>query len=179
MHTIVTIDGQILLWIQEHLRCSALTPFFRFITHLGDAGIIWIVLTTILVLIPKTRKVGWMSALSLVFTLIVDNLLLKNIVARIRPYDRIPEIQILIERQRDFSFPSGHTGSSFAAAVVMARNLPKRYGVPALVLAILIAFSRLYVGVHFPTDVAGGAVIGILLALVAEKLCKIIWEKKQ
>ena len=98
-----------------------------------------------------------------------NNLLLKNLVARTRPYEVIDGLQLLVSRAVDLSFPSGHAASSFAAAVVMAKLLPKRYGIAALILAGLIAFSRLYVGIHYPTDVLFGAVSGCLIGWLVAK----------
>ena len=167
----IEIDGQILIWIQENLRYAFLTPIVKFITHLGDAGIFWILLTLGLLIFKKTRKVGVMSAVALLGALLIDNIILKNLVGRIRPYEVVDGLQCLIGAQKDFSFPSGHTGSSFASAVVCFKELPKRYGIPLLVLAFLIAFSRLYVGVHYPTDVLAGMAIGTLVALLS---CKIV-----
>lgn len=164
---LLELDGQCLLWIQEHIRCAFLTPVMEFVTHLGDAGMIWIILTVGLLLFKKTRKVGVMSALALLLALLVDNVILKNLVGRIRPYEVVEGLDCLIGAQKDFSFPSGHTGSSFASAVVCFRELPKKYGIPLLVLAFLIGFSRLYVGVHYPTDVLAGMIIGTLLALLS------------
>ncbi|MGN0343010.1 MAG: phosphatase PAP2 family protein [Roseburia sp.] len=172
---ITEVDGQILLWIQENLRCAFLTPIMKFITHLGDAGIFWIVLTIGLLIFKKTRKVGLMSALALLGALLIDNIILKNLVARVRPYEVVDGLNRIIDAQIDFSFPSGHTGSSFASGVVCFKELPKQYGIPLLVLAFLIAFSRLYVGVHYPTDVLAGMVIGTIVALLA---CKVVHSVK-
>lgn len=107
---------------------------------------------------------------------IQDNVILKNIVARTRPYDVIPGLVSLVGAQKDYTFPSGHTGSSFASAVVLCRMLPKRYGIPAVVLACLIGLSRLYVGVHYPTDVIAGAMIGTGIAFVV-CACMKRWKK--
>ena len=138
LEQLLHIDGQILLWIQEYLRFPALTSVMKDITNLGNAGIFWIVLSVIL--------------LALIGSLIVDNILLKNLVARTRPYEVVDGLKLLIEKQSDYSFPSGHTGSSFASAIVLWKELPKKYGVMALIAAVLIAYSRLYVGVHYPSD---------------------------
>lgn len=161
------LDQNILLWIQDHIRNDILTPIFTFITHLGDKGSIWIVLALLLLIPKKTRKVGFASLLALLFSLIVNNGIIKNLVARPRPYTVIDGLQRIIEAQKDFSFPSGHTASSFAAATVMYRELPKRYGIPAILFACLMAFSRLYVGVHYPSDVLAAVVSGVLLGILA------------
>lgn len=161
---LLNLDGNILLFIQEFIRNPMFTPFVKFITTLGNGGGIWIFLTLILLIVPKTRKVGCMMTAALIGTLLVNNVLLKNLIARTRPYEVIPELTYLVSKPGDYSFPSGHTGSSFAAACVMFRELPKKYGVPALVLAILIALSRLYVGVHYPSDVLFGMISGIAIS---------------
>lgn len=144
-----------------------LTPIVTFITHLGDAGWFWILLTILLLMISKSRRTGIVMAVSLVINALVTNVVLKNLFARTRPYEVVEGLERIVEEQVDFSFPSGHTACSFAAAVVICKLCPKRYGIPAMVLAVLIALSRLYVGVHFPTDVIGGAVFGTVAALLA------------
>ena len=174
MEMLLNLDGNILLWIQDYLRNDFLTPIMIFITSLGNAGIIWILITALLLLSKKTRKVGILSACALLGSLLINNVILKNLVARVRPYEVVNGLHLLIEKQVDWSFPSGHTGSSFASAVVLYRNLPRKYGVLALILAALIAFSRLYVGVHYPTDVLvaviTGSVIGIIVDRIGKKL---------
>lgn len=138
LEQLLHIDGQILLWIQEYLRFPALTSVMKDITNLGNAGILWILITIVLLLDKKTRNVGYMSALALIGSLIVDNILLKNLVARTRPYEVVDGLKLLIEKQSDYSFPSGHTGSSFASAIVLWKELPRKYGVMALIVAVLI-----------------------------------------
>lgn len=169
---ILQTDQEILLWIQMYIRHDSLTPFFKFITHLGDKGIIWIIISVMLLIRQDTRKAGFLSLISLAFSYILVNLFLKNYVARIRPYDFLNEVELLIERQRDFSFPSGHASSSFATAVILFQCLKKRTGILALVLASMISFSRLYFGVHYPTDVIIGIIIGIIVALLVYKISK-------
>ena len=174
MDTLLQLDGNILLWIQEHVRNDALTPVMKFITHLGDAGWIWIALTIMFLLVKKMRSTGVLMTCSLVGSLIINNLILKNLVARTRPYEAVDGLQRIIEAQRDLSFPSGHTGSSFAAAVVIFLSCPRKIGVPALILAFLIMFSRLYVGVHYPTDVLAGMITGTVIAVL---VCRVYREK--
>lgn len=172
------MDGAILLFIQEYIRNDILTPFFKVITTLGNAGLIWIAITLLLLFNKKTRRAGIISACAMIMSLIVNNLILKNLVARTRPYDMIDTLIPLVKKPTDFSFPSGHTGCAFAAAGVFVRNLPKRAGIPLLILAILIALSRLYVGVHYPTDVLVGFIIGLTLSYLAEWVVT-LWEKKR
>ncbi len=164
---LINIEGPILLWIQEYLRFDILTPIVTFITHLGDSGWIWIACTILFLLLPKTRKTGIAMTISMLLNLLATNIVLKNLFARTRPYVAVEGLHRIIEAQSDFSFPSGHTACSFAAATVIFLMCPRKVGVPAMVLAVLISLSRLYVGVHFPTDVIGGALIGIGAALLA------------
>ena len=156
LQSIQQLDGEILLLIQQYLRTDMLTPFMKSVTFLGNGGWFWILCAVVLLAVPKTRKTGYAAALSLIFGAIVTNLLLKNIVARPRPFAEIEALIPMITKPKDFSFPSGHTTASFAVALVMLRMLPKKFGIPAVVLAVLVAFSRLYLGVHYPTDVLTG-----------------------
>lgn len=165
------LDGNILLWIQEFIRNSICTPIFVTITHLGDGGAIWIIISIALLFHKKTRKMGILCIISLLGSLIVNNLILKNLVARVRPYEVVDGLKLIIEKQVDLSFPSGHTGASFAAAVTIyqcAKN--KKYGILAIIFASLIAFSRLYVGVHYPTDVITALFTGTFISIFVVKL---------
>lgn len=161
---LLEIEGAILLWIQNSLRCGLLTPVMRVITTLGNGGMFWIALTLLMLIFKRTRRVGVYCAASMLLTLLVVNLCIKPLAARTRPYELIQGLEILVSRPRDYSFPSGHSANSLSCAWTLFRLAPKKYGVPALVLAVLIALSRLYVGVHFPTDVLAGAAIGVLLS---------------
>ena len=177
MEALLNLDGNILLWIQEYVRNDFLTPIFKFITMLGDEGFIWIAIALVLLFIKKYRKAGISVGVALLGSLLFNNMLIKNLVARTRPYRVIETLTILIEEPGEFSFPSGHTSSSFAAGVVLFMLLPRKYGVPAMILAFLIGISRLYVGVHYPTDVLGGMVMGTLLAVGAVKLVDFVAKK--
>ena len=168
---ILEIDGKILLWIQDFLRFDWLNPIVLFVTRLGDGGTVWIVLAALLLIGKKYRKTGGSMAIALLLGYLGTNLLLKNLVMRPRPFDAIPQLQALVHAG-GWSFPSGHSTSSMAAGVVMFRQPPRPIGALALILAILICLSRLYVGVHYPTDVLCGTLIGILAALCAIKLQK-------
>ena len=170
MMTLQQLDMSILLWIQEHLRIAALTPFWKVITFLGNGGWFWLVAAAVLLIPKKTRRVGITALLSITIGFLSTNVLLKNIVARPRPFDAYTEIIPLITRPTDFSFPSGHTCASFACALVFFRMLPKKYGVPAVVLAGMVAFSRLYLGVHYPGDVLGGFLVAAFASTLAYHL---------
>lgn len=150
----------------QTIHTPLLDKILAFITSLGNAGIIWIVLAVVLLILPKTRKTGIIVAAALLMDLILCNLILKNLVARVRPYDVNTAIAILIKKPLDFSFPLGHTAASFAAMTALFLAKMKKAWIAALVLAVLIAFSRLYFYVHYPTDVLGGAVVGILSGII-------------
>ena len=164
------MEGEILLWIQEYIRVPVLNSLMRGITHLGDFGIFWILMAIVLILYSETRKAGVAVTAGMLASFVFNNLLLKNLVARIRPYEVIDGLTLLVDKASDLSFPSGHSATSFVAATIMMCMLPKRYGVSAMVLATLIAFSRLYVGIHYPTDVLFGTVSGIVIGLVTVKI---------
>lgn len=170
LETLANLDSGMLLFIQDYIRNSILTPIFLIVTKLGNAGIIWIILSIVLLIPKKTRTIGYMSVCALIGSLLINNLILKNLVERTRPYEVVQGLVPLLGKQADFSFPSGHTGSSFAAAGILYRKLPKKYGIPAMVLAFLIAMSRLYLGVHYPSDVLFGMLSGIAISYVAEKI---------
>lgn len=167
-------DLPILDWIAANLWCPFLNAVMPLITLLGDAGIFWIAVAVLLLFFPKTRKIGLGMGAALVIGLLVCNATLKPLVARIRPYDYQLEhfgvtIKLLIEAQHDFSFPSGHTIASFEAATVLLIH-SKKAGIPAMILACLIAFSRLYLYVHYPTDVIASVILGICFGILGNWL---------
>lgn len=178
LQNLIAMEADILLWIQNNVRNEILTPIFKFITTLGNGGLIWIVGSIGLLIPKKTRRVGVLALISLVFSALIDNVILKNVVARTRPYEVIEGLTSLVGAQKDYSFPSGHTGSAFAAAVVMFLGLPKKCGIPILVFACLMGLSRLYVGVHYPSDVLCGALIGTGIALVVYRVGTLLADKK-
>lgn len=167
MEFLLNLDGNILLWIQEYIRQDWMEGFWKGITMLGDSGWFWIALSLLLMIPRQTRWIGITSLAALIIGALITNVTLKNLVARTRPYEAIDGLVLLIERQGDCSFPSGHTCASFAAAGVYWRMMPKKYGGLLLILAALIAFSRLYVGVHYPSDVLAGLLIGLFAAWAA------------
>lgn len=166
------IDHFLLFLIQEYIRAPWLTPAVKFITSLGNAGWFWILLSLIFLCFKKTRKAGLAGLLALLLCFVVTNIGLKNIVARMRPYNRFDDIFPLIAHPKDFSFPSGHSASSFAAASAYLRFLPNPARIIFIVLAVLIALSRLYLGVHYPTDVISGIIIGLLSGWAISLLMK-------
>lgn len=169
-------DLPILDWIAQNLRCGILDAVMPVITLLGDAGIFWILVAVALLFFPKYRRIGLAMGVSLLMGLLICNITMKPLFARIRPYDYQLEhfgkaVPLLIAAQHDYSFPSGHTLASFeAATVLMLSN--KKMGIPALILATLIAFSRLYLYVHYPTDVLFSVAMGLLIGWLGNLLIK-------
>ena len=196
-------DAGFLLYIQEYIRSDFLNPIMKVLTHSGDKGILLIVLILALLIIPRTRAIGIMSTISIAIEALLNNVLLKNIIARTRPYDEIEGLINLVGKQSDYSFPSGHTGAAFAVAgamlVVALFGLPmieksgeisrkdpslsfKLISVLLIMYATLLAFSRMYVGVHYPTDVLCGLLLGLgtsaMAYLIYQMAIKKIHDKK-
>ena len=155
--------------IQSLCRCPALDWLMPLVSVICNHGEVWIVLAAVLLILPRTRRTGVVVALALVLDLICCNLILKPLIGRLRPCDLNTAITLLVARPGDASFPSGHTASSFAAvgALLACRS---RLWRPAFVLSVLIAFSRLYLYVHWPSDVLAGAVLGTVLGFAACRL---------
>ncbi len=177
----VSFDLPILDWIQANLQSAFLDTAMPIITLLGDAGIFWMLWAAILLYSPKTRKIGLGMFFAMMLGLLVCNVTLKPLIGRPRPYDFQETefgvmIQLLIDRQHDFAFPSGHTIASFEAATVLLRN-SKKMGIPAMILAVIIAFSRLYLYVHYPTDVIFSVFAGILFAFIGDWLAGLVAPK--
>lgn len=166
---LLQLDGNILLFIQDYIRVEWLNPIMTFITNLGNGGLIWIAIALLLLCTKEYKSDGIKTAIALIIGLLITNVLLKNAVHRIRPYEVIDGLNILISKQRDWSFPSGHATSSIAAAVVLFKTLPSKYGIASLILGIAICVSRLYVGVHYPSDILCGVLIGLFAAFISLK----------
>ena len=161
---ITQADLTVLDWIQENLRCGFLDTVTPFITGLAEYGMLWIILALCLMIYPKTRKAGAAVAIALVLELIRCSGILKPLFARPRPYLYRPELELLVPKPWDFSFPSGHAAASFSAACALAA-MRQRGWLVALGLSVLIGLTRLYLFVHYPTDVLAGALLGLLCGL--------------
>lgn len=165
------IDVIIIEWIRNNVVTAWLTPFFKVVTYLGNYGIVWILLAVVLLCFKKHRKAGLAMGVALLLGFVLGEGILKNVIQRPRPFTLWPELQLLIPQPAGYSCPSGHTVSSFAAATSLFLYR-KRWGIGALVLAVLIGFSRMYFTVHYLTDVLFGAALGLACALVVYKLWK-------
>ena len=165
------IEASVLLWIQETLRRPMLDAAVLFYTSLGNAGIIWIVLSLVMLLFPKTRRAGILGLMALLGSLLITNLCLKPLVDRIRPYELVEGLRAMVQPGDMQSFPSGHTSAAFAAVLAWRPCLSKKWmRTAALSAAMLMGLSRLYVGVHYPTDVLGGLLAGVLSAWLAHRV---------
>lgn len=164
------MEMEILYAIQE-MRNSILDQIFIGITSLGNSGFIWIIIGVAMLLFKKTRRTGIIVLFSLLLGYLIGNMGLKNLIQRSRPCWTDPSVELLIKNPHDYSFPSGHTLHSFAAAFAIYLS-HKKAGIISLVLAFFIAFSRLYLFVHYPTDILGGMVLGVSLALFSNYMIK-------
>ena len=153
------MELKILDWIQA-LHNPVTDVLFVWITRLGNVGMIWILLAAVLLLRRKTRKTGDILAAALVVDVLLCNGLLKHLFHRVRPCDV----------NTDYSFPSGQTAASFAAVAALYLAGARRLWKPALVLGMLIAFSRLYLYVHYPSDILGGVLVGLFAGWVGSRI---------
>ncbi len=174
---ITNIDFNILDAIQK-IANPVLDVFFALFTHLGDGGILWILIAVLCLCFKKTRKCGLMMAIALIVGTVIGNLALKNIIARPRPFVQNPQMLSLlkISTPPGFSCPSGHTLASFESAVVIYLN-NKKWGIAALIVAAIIGFSRMYFYVHFLTDVLFGMALGIGIGIAVYYLTLTIERK--
>ena len=171
--TIQRLDFAVLDWIQANLKCGALDLLMPKVTLLAEYGIFLILIGFALLFWKSHRVCGGAVLTGLAGGLLIGNLLLKNLIARPRPCWINTDIQLLISMPKDYSCPSGHTLHCFIAAAALM-YYDRRLGWPMLVVAVLVAFSRMYLYVHFPTDILAGAVlgtgIGLLSAFAFDKL---------
>ena len=168
----------ILDWIQAHLRCGFLDAVLPIISWTCNHGELWILLAVCLVLRKRTRAQGWTVATALVLDLVCCNLLLKPLIGRIRPFAVNTAVELLIPPPLDASFPSGHTAASFAAVFALRASGSPLWKL-ALAVAVLIAFSRLYLYVHWPSDVLGGALLGAFLGWAAGKAAQSVEQARR
>ena len=172
MDTLMHMQALFLLFLQDTIRTPLLTRILEFTTDLGNMGFVWVVPALLLLFRKKTRPLGIAVLTSLVLSLLITNGVLKNLVKEARPFVTYPEIIPLVTHvsASSYAFPSGHASAAFAAAPLFYHYLPKKFGIPALILAFLVSFSRLYLGVHYPLDVLAGVVIGLVCAWLAVKM---------
>lgn len=158
---IKNLDMEVPKFIYDNLHSRLLDKIMIGVTSLGDMGLIWILISVLLMVSGKYRKAGIMTICALILSAILANGILKNIIQRPRPFFENPLVDVLISKPLSYSFPSGHSASSFAAAGILAKAF-KKYRFYVMALALLIAFSRMYLFVHYPSDIIGGAVLGLI-----------------
>ena len=161
-----------LLQLIQQMHNDILDKIMIFITSLGDKGMVWIVLALVLLLFKKTRRCGLAMLAALVLDFLICNVGLKHLIGRIRPCEVNQTIQLLIPRPTDFSFPSGHTTAAFTGAMVLFASGYKKGGWLALFWAFCIAFSRMYLYVHYPTDILGGILAGCVIGYGTVQIMK-------
>jgi len=169
LQLIQSIDNAILLFIQEHLRSGFVNAVMIFFSAIGTLGLIWIAAGIAMLITKKYRRTGIVLLVCLAATWVLNDLVIKTLIQRPRPYLSLHELSILVPRRNDYSFPSGHTSTSFACAFVMARMNGRRWAW-VYIIAAMIALSRLFVGIHYPSDVLAGALFGTLSAAVISVL---------
>ncbi len=165
LETITNFDFSVLYWIQENLRTEWLDWICAFLSWAFQLGIPWIILGVVLFCFKKTRAAGAILVAAVVLTFFFNELAIKNAVNRERPCTIDQSVQLAIERPTSYSFPSGHTASCFAAVGTLLFTF-KKLGIPLMLFAVLMGLSRMYLFVHFPTDVIAGAALGLLMAWV-------------
>ena len=184
MDTILQFDHSLIFYVHDHLVYSFLTPIMAFISKITGSGALWIVIALLLMLQKKYRVLGVAIIIALGFVFIIGDQGLKPHVARLRPFVDFPEVHLVAPppAATTYSFPSGHSFGSFAAATALYLGLSnicptKRFwGVIALIGACVVAFARVYLFVHYPTDVLTGLVLGIIVGCIAWKIAKALWS---
>nr|WP_325298781.1 phosphatase PAP2 family protein [uncultured Dysosmobacter sp.] len=167
----------ILDWIQAHLRCGPLDVLLPLISRLADHGEVWIVLEAVLLLLKGQRRYGAAVSCGLALDLVSCNMLLKPLIGRVRPFMVNTAVELLSAPPGDASFPSGHTAASFAAVFAL-KTAGSPLWKPALALAAVIAFSRMYLYVHWPSDILGGALLGAAVGWAGAKLVKAVENRR-
>ncbi len=171
-----------LIWLHNTFhQIDWLNSLAKFFTMLGDIGFIWILLALVLMIFKKTRTGGFVMLVSLGFGYVLNDLILKNIFERVRPFNECEELKefilnLGIKLPTSNSFPSGHSFSSFNCAVVLML-FNKKLGYLTIPLASLIALSRIYLCVHYPTDVLAGIILGIITAICVYAVYKYVIRK--
>lgn len=170
---ITNIDFSILYWIQDNLRNSFMDFVMPLFSNLQDGGLIWISIAVVMLFFKRTRYCG----IAVLFAMGIDTLIteygIKNIVCRVRPCNLVDDVNMLVKKPTSYSFPSNHSASAFAGAVAVMLTIKKKaWTIPAFVFSGIISFSRMYVFVHFPSDVFAGILLGSTIAVLVCYLMK-------
>lgn len=162
-------DQTLLYWIHDNLSCGLLDLLMPKLTMLGDGGAVWLLAAGGMLCTKKYRRQGLILLAALAAGVLVGNVCLKNLIARPRPCWLDNSVRLLVSSPTDYSFPSGHTLSSAIGAAVLTKT-DRRLGWAAIPIAAVIAFSRLYLFVHYPTDILAGALLGAAIGLAAYRI---------
>jgi len=174
MDFITNIDISILEFIKSAFGCAFMDTAMPLVSLLAQWGVVQIGLAAVLLLIKKTRKTGAMMGLALILGFVIGNMIIKNAVGRIRPAELV-YFGFFTDHLTDYSFPSGHSLAAFEiAGVLLMKN--RKYGIIALVVSVFVSFSRLYLGVHYPSDVIGGALLGFFFGVFSVYAIDKIWK---
>lgn len=170
---ITNIDFSILYWIQDNLRNSFMDFVMPLFSNLQDGGLIWISIAVVMLFFKRTRYCG----IAVLFAMGIDTLIteygIKNVVCRVRPCNLVDDVNMLVKKPTSYSFPSNHSASAFAGAVAVMLTIKKKaWTIPAFVFSGIIAFSRMYVFVHFPSDVFAGILLGSTISVLVCYLMK-------
>lgn len=183
LEAIQRLDETLLCWIAQHVRVDWLNPLVVAYTSLGNAGLCFIGVALLLLVFRKTRWSGAAALTAMAFGMLVTNLTIKPLFTRPRPWVAMENFVSLVTSSDPHSFPSGHTTAAFAFGVALFLTLPQKWAkAAALLAAALMGLSRLYVGVHFPTDVLAGMVIGTVCGVLASRLVPWVrdaWARRQ
>ncbi|MDO5123154.1 MAG: phosphatase PAP2 family protein [Eubacteriales bacterium] len=173
---IMQLDELVLRKVKK-LHSKTNNRIMAFVTHLGTGGFIWFALSLPLLIIKSTRMAGVNIMFSLVITYLLGELFIKHIVARIRPSETLPEEEQIVKRPKYYSFPSGHSASSFSVVAVTVFLCRPFIFIPVIVVATMIAFSRLYLRVHYLSDVVVGVLLGFACGAFSVPLFKFLVDK--
>ena len=177
-------DAAIFRAINELLNsCNWLRDVARFISYFGDHGYFFIALVVVLILFRKTRKIGITLAIGMIIGALINNTILKNLIARPRPYDTVLEFkQYWLAHSNvymsSYSFPSGHTSTASVIGVGLFLTVNKKFKWVFLLIPLLMGWSRIALFVHYPSDVLFGLIVGSVSMIGAYFLSKLLFKWK-